>query len=158
MSPADILALAEAADVSLAVIDGEILMAGAAPDSLTAAITANRQNLAIHLMALRGDYDSEACAHELRVLKALQGCITTDLAALDGVQGARIACELAYQALADIQRLAATFRWLSKPENAGSDDYLERLRWSGHAGLRLVTSAAELEAICRPAPVQAALL
>jgi hypothetical protein len=158
VSPAEIVILAESSNVSLACIDGEVLLFGTVPDGLHAEVTANRQDLAIHLMAVRGDYDGEPCAHELRVLKALQGCITTDLTALEGVQQARIACELAHQALADVQRLATTYRWLSKPESAAKPDYYERLQWAGHAALRLVGAASELAAILRPAARQEALL
>lgn len=158
MSPEAIHALAEASDVSLACLDGEILTAGIIPEILAMEIAEHRQDLAVYLMAQRGDYDPEPCAHELRVLKALQGCITTDLAALDGDRRARMACETAHQALADIQRLATTYRWLSKPGNAGKSDYHERLKWAGHAALRLVSAASELDSLARPAAMQAVLL
>lgn len=158
MSPESVVALVLAADLAMTVIDGEILTPGPVSEDLAAILTAHRQDLAIYLMAQRGDYEPEPCAHELRVLKALQGCITTDLAALEGVPNTRIACELAHQALADIQRLAKTYRWLANPDNAGAADYYERLKWAGHAALRLVDAGATLDRLVRPAAKQLVLL
>lgn len=154
----EILAMADAAGAPLACIDGEVLTMALEDGDLLRLIAEHRQDIAIELMALRGDYEPESCAHELRVLKALQGCIVADARDLDGVQGARIAVEVAHQALADIQRLASTYRWLAKPENAAKPEFLERLRWAGHAALRLVAAGSSLNAFLRPAPRQAVLI
>lgn len=153
-----IIALLESADVSIACLDGEVVTAGPIPDELERLLVERRQDVAIALMTIRGDYAGDVCAHELRVLKALQGCLTTDIAALDGVHAARMAVERAHQALVDIQRLAKNYRWLAAPENATSPDFADRLRWAGHAALRLVIAAAELDALARPPARQEVLL
>lgn len=159
MTGAEIVAAIDRVGVAIACIDGELAYAAELlSDDLRRIVAERRQDVAIALMEERGDYAGEACAHELRVLKAIQGGITTDITALEDVYEARMAVERAHQALADVQRLAKNYRWLADPVNAASPDFVDRLKWAGHAALRLVAAAAELDALARPAARQEALL
>ena len=105
----------------------------------------DRQSVIIARLEAEGAYEDRGpIADSLRMLKALQIVLTEDRAAILAVDPNADVHGID-QPLADITRLAKSYRWLTNPDNADHPQNMEQFKWTLHAMHALVHASSVAE-------------